>query len=121
LNLGHTIGHALEGALAFSGVRHGEAVALGMLASAKLSVQYKNLDPDFPCRLQKLLQHLGLPTRLPEIDIDSVISTMAHDKKKAKKLRFVYLTALGHGRLDDAPSPDVIAETLNEMKLDMPC
>ncbi|MCL5036454.1 MAG: 3-dehydroquinate synthase [Chloroflexi bacterium] len=116
LNFGHTIGHALEKAFDYDGLKHGEAVALGMLAAAKISVSSNHLAPEFPARLEKLLKRSGLPTEIPDVNMDDVISAMSHDKKKSGKLKFVYLSGPGQALLSDAPPADVIIKALEEMR-----
>jgi 3-dehydroquinate synthase len=84
LNFGHTLGHALERASGYRGLRHGEAVAIGMRAAAALSVRSAGLDPGARARLERVLDALGLPRRVPGIAIDDLIEAMRADKKRAR-------------------------------------
>jgi shikimate kinase/3-dehydroquinate synthase len=78
LNLGHTIGHAIETATGYARYRHGEAVALGLLAALTLSGQ-----PDLRAEVAELLRGHGLPTTLDaEIDTEAVVAAVGRDKKK---------------------------------------
>jgi shikimate kinase/3-dehydroquinate synthase len=77
LNLGHTVGHALETVTGYARYRHGEAVALGLLAALRLSGQ-----PDLRDEVAGLLEARGLPTRLVDVDADAVVMATARDKKR---------------------------------------
>jgi 3-dehydroquinate synthase len=81
LNLGHTIGHAVEAATGFSRYSHGEAVGLGLRAALWLSARLVGLSPADADRGQSLLTRAGLPERLTDIDVERVVSLIARDKK----------------------------------------
>ncbi len=81
LNLGHTFGHALEAASKFR-LRHGEAVAAGMILEGRIAVTTGLLPLGEFRRLQRLLDAVGLPTRLPSgLNVKSVLDHLALDKK----------------------------------------
>ena len=82
LNFGHTLGHALERASGYRGLRHGEAVAIGMRAAAALSVRSAGLDPRARDRLDHVLDRLKLPRRVPAIALEDLIVAMRADKKR---------------------------------------
>lgn len=65
LNFGHTIGHALENLMEHNGIRHGEAVAIGMYGEASLAEASGHLPSGSTKQLEKLLSKFGLPTRFP--------------------------------------------------------
>ena len=77
LNLGHTIGHAIETVTGYARYRHGEAVALGLLAALRLSAQ-----PALREEVARLLRAHGLPTALEGVDPDAVVMATARDKKR---------------------------------------
>lgn len=83
LNLGHTVGHALELAQGYGALRHGEAVAIGMLAEAHIAARRGWAHPGFVARLRALTAALGLPTRAPGVPVDLVVAAAAMDKKRA--------------------------------------
>lgn len=89
LNLGHTVGHAIEAAAGFS-LRHGECVALGMVAAFRLAERLGAGDAKQSARMAELLRRLGLP-----IDVDryldaATLAFIGTDKKrKAGKVRFI--------------------------------
>jgi shikimate kinase/3-dehydroquinate synthase len=78
LNLGHTVGHAIETVTGYARYRHGEAVALGLLAALRLSDQ-----EDLRSEVRELFTARGLPTVLEEdVDPDAVVMATARDKKR---------------------------------------
>jgi shikimate kinase/3-dehydroquinate synthase len=95
LNLGHTVGHAIETATGYARYRHGEAVGLGLLAALTLSGQ-----PDLRSEVSDLLEGLGLPTTVdPSIDVEAVLAAVQRDKKKrGGRVGFVLVEAPGDVR-----------------------
>ena len=95
LNLGHTVGHAIETATGYARYRHGEAVGLGLLAALTLSGQ-----PDLRCEVSDLLEAHGLPTKLdPSIDHEAVLAAVQRDKKRrGGRVGFVLVEAPGDVR-----------------------
>ena len=82
LNLGHTVGHAVETLTNYS-VRHGEAVAIGTVEEAKLAVKLGHAAADWPEKVASLFAGVGLPTTLPDgLTFDDLRVVMRHDKKK---------------------------------------
>lgn len=108
LNLGHTVGHALE-ALKGKSLRHGEAVAIGMVVATKISVFRRNIPHSVLDRLVGLLSAVGLPTECPPgISVKAILHKIAFDKKNQYgQKRFVLLAALG-----SAYTATDVAETL---------
>src|SRR3954447_9527840 len=102
LNLGHTVGHAIETATGYRRYRHGEAVGLGLLAALTLSGQ-----PDLRAEVSELLSARGLPTELdPDVDHDAVLAAVARDKKRrGGRVGFVLVEAPGDVRTG-APVPE---------------
>jgi shikimate kinase/3-dehydroquinate synthase len=95
LNLGHTVGHAIETVTGYASYRHGEAVALGLLAALRLSDQ-----PDLRDEVEHLLRTHQLPTTLEHADPDAVVMATARDKKRVGEgaVPFVLLDAPGAPR-----------------------
>src|SRR6059036_990226 len=109
LNYGHTIGHALEAATGYARFAHGEAVALGIVAEARLALRLGVASQQTVLRQERLLAALGLPVRAPAIDADRVLAAMTRDKKsKDGRVPFVLAPKIGAFRLVyDVPAADV--------------
>jgi 3-dehydroquinate synthase len=115
LNFGHTIGHAMEALADYRGLLHGEAVAIGMIAAAELSVRCAGLKVSEAGRIQQLIAGSGLPTRLGEgYGMPDLLAAMKLDKKaSAGRLRFVLLDRLGHAVVSDAVTDREIREVVH--------
>jgi len=115
LNFGHTVGHAMEALNEYVGLLHGEAVAMGMVCAAELSVKRAGLSRVEADRLQALIAASGLPTRLGEkYDVEELLEGMKLDKKaQAGKLRFVLLKQLGEAVVSDAVTDADVEEVVN--------
>jgi 3-dehydroquinate synthase len=106
LNLGHTFGHAIEKAAGYGEYLHGEAVAIGLVLSARLSARLGFLDEREIRPLEELLTRNNLPValRFPLL-LDALLDAMRHDKKaRDGALRFVLLDGVGSSftrRVDD--------------------
>ena len=96
LNLGHTLGHAIEAAHGFRRVLHGEAVALGLRAASRLSRQVAGLPERDHARIVRLLDRLGLPRRMPATTVARLEAAMRLDKKRARQVRWVLTPRIGH-------------------------
>ncbi len=117
LNYGHTIGHGLEAALDYEGLLHGEAVSIGMVGAAALSVALGLLDPTVARRQNALLAAFGLPTRcppdLPRLTVDDVLDQMTRDKKaRGARLTWILLDRLGHARIESGVPLSLVRETV---------
>jgi shikimate kinase / 3-dehydroquinate synthase len=83
LNLGHTVGHALELVSDYT-IRHGEAVAMGMVIETRLAEQMELAQAGLSHQIAMVLTGLGLPTKIPaKIDRSRLAPVMLRDKKKA--------------------------------------
>jgi shikimate kinase/3-dehydroquinate synthase len=109
LNFGHTIGHAVE-VLSGYGIRHGEAVAIGMVAETRLAERLGLAPVGLAEKIVEVLKRLNLPTSIPShIRHDRLIETMQFDKKrKGGTLRFALPVDIGeviHGvEIEDLPA-----------------
>ena len=96
LNFGHTIAHAVETCQRYEGLRHGEAVALGMHLMTRLSEDKGLTAPGTADRLDALLRALDMPMALPALKKEDVISAMLMDKKfSGRVLRTIVLNKIG--------------------------
>jgi 3-dehydroquinate synthase len=108
LNFGHTVGHAIESVAGYNGLyRHGEAVAVGMVAEARIAERLGWISADAVDRLSRLLARFGLPTSAPGLDGDRLIAAMTRDKKNRDgQIRFVLPRSIGQVELTDAAGLD---------------
>ncbi len=114
LNYGHTVGHAIESVSNFK-VLHGEAVAIGMLAAARIAKKLDIIDKNDVTRLKNVIARAGLPTEIPSSELEKLIQAMGHDKKILQgKLRFVLPKSIGSVFITDEVSPSLIEQTLVE-------
>lgn len=97
LNYGHTIGHALETIFGYAKYRHGEAIAIGMMAAAKISYKLGILDKEALEIHEKLISKAGLPTILPNIPKEKLTEQILLDKKgSGEQVNFILLEGIGH-------------------------
>jgi shikimate kinase/3-dehydroquinate synthase len=113
LNLGHTVGHAIEAATGYARYRHGEAVALGLLAALRLSGAGELRD-----EVATLLSSHGLPTTLDEsVEVDAVIEAVGRDKKRtADGVGFVLLAEPGDPRPGQRVEADALRAAVEELR-----
>lgn len=101
LNFGHTVGHALETALGHGELRHGECVAVGMVAEARWAARRQGRPAAEAERLVEVLDALGMAWRPPPVDRDRMLAALEHDKKWSRgKLRTAVLDRLGEVHLE---------------------
>jgi shikimate kinase/3-dehydroquinate synthase len=112
LNLGHTVGHAIEAASAYSRYRHGEAVGLGLLAALDLSGADRLRD-----EVEAILARHGLPTRLdPPISVDELLAAVERDKKRtAEGLGFVLCKRPGEVVTGQQVDPDRVRAAVQRL------
>ena len=110
LNFGHSFGHALETAGDYTQLRHGEAVAIGMVLASQLSESLGRVAAGTHTRLSRLLSALGLPTTPPkDSDPDALLALMRLDKKnQAGAMRLVLLNELGQATVDTVAEPAIL-------------
>jgi len=113
LNFGHTVGHALESLTGYGEFLHGEAVAIGMIQAAAVSVRQGCCDRASFERIRRLISKAGLPTEIPaRIEPQELIKRMETDKKSAEgKIKFVLCEGIGKTKFH-LLSPSEIAAAL---------
>ena len=117
LNLGHTIGHAIELESRFH-IRHGEAIGLGMQAETDIAQKLGLCHTELPDILFIALQNLGLPVKLsPTIDADRIIHAMQNDKKKSGgKIKFALPRKIGNVGYGDQVDEHLVREAILELQ-----
>jgi 3-dehydroquinate synthase len=100
LNFGHTIGHALEAVTGFTRFLHGEAVGVGMIKAAAISMQQGFCDGKDFARIQKLVEKAGLPSDIPsDVRMQDLVQCLEVDKKSGSgKIKFVMCAGIGKTR-----------------------
>ena len=112
LNLGHTFGHAVERSAGYGVYLHGEAVAIGLAAAARLSARLGGISDAEVARIDRVLAAHHLPVRLrAPLGVAELTAAMARDKKvRSGDQRFVVLTALGAATVRGGLDPELIDE-----------
>jgi 3-dehydroquinate synthetase/shikimate kinase len=112
LNLGHTVGHAIEAAGGYSRYRHGEAVGLGLLAALRLSDA-----PALAEEVEAILRRHDLPVSIdPAIEADAILDALQRDKKRtAEGVGFVLLSVPGEPREGQVLDPDRVRSAVEDL------
>ena len=112
LNFGHTVGHAVERALGYRELLHGEAIAIGMVAEARLAARLGVADASLTSTLSEGLSSQGLPTEIPiDVSANVLVEAMRRDKKADRNgLAFSLVSQIGTCKLvTGVPESDVVA------------
>jgi 3-dehydroquinate synthase len=116
LNLGHTFGHAIEQVSGYAW-SHGQAVAVGLVAAAHLSVAEGLADPSLIELVETLVAETGLPIRIGNLDPAALWAAMATDKKWSDgRSRFVLLKGPQQPVLVEGITQDAVVNILNSMR-----
>ncbi len=111
LNFGHTIGHAIE---SIYSIRHGEAVAYGMIGAAYLSKAKDTLDNSDLDEIVSLINHLDLPNI--HFDTEKILDQLSKDKKRINgKNNFILLNSIGNSYISDNIEVDLIKNTVSNL------
>jgi 3-dehydroquinate synthase len=117
LNFGHTVGHAVE---ASSGYRlsHGESVAIGMVAAARLSERLHGLPAADASRIASVIRAIGLSDQIPAgMDLEEILSRLAQDKKReGGTIHYILIQKIGTPFVDAGVPEGILRETLEGMK-----
>ncbi len=116
LNYGHTIGHALEAVTHYQSYVHGEAVAIGIVAAAKLAYKLGILDRLEVERQKDLLESFGLATTFSDLDNQAILNSLTKDKKvQDGVIRFVLTERIGAVVIKSNLPHNMIREVLEEL------
>jgi shikimate kinase/3-dehydroquinate synthase len=112
LNLGHTVGHAIEAASGYSRYRHGEAIGLGLLAALRLSNA-----AELRTEVEAILSRHRLPVELdPAVDLEAILEALGRDKKRtAEGVAFVLLSTPGEPRVGQILDPTKVRAAVEEL------
>lgn len=111
LNLGHTIGHAIETAAGYGTLRHGEAVSIGLAGATRLSG-----DDELHKQVVALCKQAGLPVRVKGLALDTVLDVMRLDKKRVgDRVPFVLVAAPGDVTPGHAVDPGELESAVKEL------
>ena len=114
LNFGHTFGHALESITGYTQLLHGEAVAIGMVMAADLSVRMGVLEPAQARLIRDTVAGFGLPIVPPQVDAMRMAELMGMDKKVLDgRLRLVLARRIGEAYVTEDIDPAALLATLN--------
>jgi shikimate kinase / 3-dehydroquinate synthase len=111
LNLGHTVGHAIETVTGYGRYRHGEAIGLGLLVALRLSGR-----DDLRMQVHDLLAERGLPVTADGLRADEILEALARDKKRlAGEVPFVLVEAPGEVRHGCLVAPAELRTAVQEI------
>jgi 3-dehydroquinate synthase len=117
LNFGHTLGHAVEAASGYT-LSHGNAIAIGMIAAARLSKKMHGLPEEDREQIERLIASLGLGCLIPkELATEDILAALHWDKKKdGDTIHFVMLKKIGFPFVNGGVPDDLLLETIEELR-----
>ena len=117
LNFGHTIGHAVEAESGYK-ISHGNAISVGMIASARISEKLKHLSSGDRDRIEHLVRSIDLLDHIPEsISTEGILSKIRTDKKKrGDTIHFVLLKKIGVPFINGSVEEALIRETIEGLR-----
>ena len=113
LNLGHTVGHGLEAATQFRGLKHGEAVGYGMIAALRISASLGRMAGASAKRAESVIGSIGRLPALKGIRIKSVMDALQHDKKvRDGAVHFILPREIGRVEVTRDVPAELVRETV---------
>lgn len=104
LNFGHTIGHGIENTAGYGVVSHGEGVAVGMLMINQQAENIGQTPKGTTSQLKKMIEKFHLPTKLENLDSESIYQAITHDKKaRGSQLKIILLEKIGKAKIVSIP------------------
>lgn len=117
LNYGHTMGHGLEAAAGYDAYLHGEAVAVGMAAAARLGLAFGVTPAELVERQAQLIRRYGLPDSYADVDPADILEAMSRDKKvSAGQVSWVFLEGVGRAGMHRGVPTDMVEQVVRELR-----
>lgn len=117
LNFGHTFGHAIEALTGYGHYRHGEAVAIGMIAASRVALVMDMIGDIDVQMIWQIIVKSGLPYRIGDLEPEEILKRMKKDKKvKGGKIRYVLPARIGKVVIRDDVPDKFILKVLDDMK-----
>lgn len=114
LNFGHTIGHSIENAGRLKDINHGQAVAMGMIVAIDISIRLGYLNESMKKEVESLYKRLRLPSRIPDIDVDTILNALKYDKKfTGNSNKFILLKNINRPFFYNNLKTEIIIESIN--------
>ncbi len=116
LNLGHTIGHAIEQASGYSkNYTHGEAISIGIFCALKIALRLNLISKAVLVRIENLIKQASLPTTIKDLKVPDIIEAHWHDKKFINGVnRFILPTKIGNVKIVENISKSLIRQVIKE-------
>jgi len=117
LNLGHTIGHAIEAAISYrKSYNHGQAVALGLVSSVYIAEKMGLLTENNSRRIKNVIKNVGLPIKLKDVSLKNILSAQSHDKKFIHgKNRFVLPVKIGKVIVKESVPEHMVRDAIQKL------
>jgi len=116
LNYGHTVGHAIEKISNYNQYLHGEAVSIGMMAAANISMRKGFITKEIVDRQEKILNKYNLPVKIKNIEIKKILDAIKMDKKNSNgKVKWVLLDSIGNAIISQEIDEKIVIESLKEV------
>jgi 3-dehydroquinate synthase len=117
LNLGHTVGHALEAAGKYRLLKHGEAVLLGMTAESYIANKLGILSGEDYKRIAELISRIPIKTGIGKLKTPGILRVMKHDKKSlGAEVRFILPSRIGEAKTVNRVDVRLVAESLRYLR-----
>ena len=118
LNYGHTVGHAIEKISNYNQYLHGEAVSIGMMVAANISMRKGLIAREVVDQQEKILLKYNLPVRLKDIEINSILEAIKMDKKNSNgRVKWVLLNSLGNAMISQDVDEKIIIDSIKEIQI----
>lgn len=114
LNFGHTVGHSIEKEGGLKGISHGQAISMGMMVAIEISIIMGYFPESEREKIIQLFNKLGIPCKIPKINIDKIFDGLKYDKKFTSGMnKFILLKKINHPFVYKGVKKEVILESIN--------